>query len=63
LRARVLDRFEQLGRSDLADILDINLFGVSLDPDLPADVVDDLSEMLVLTAPVAVFIAPAGSTF
>lgn len=63
LRSRVLERLEEVGRSDLAAILDINLFGVSLDPDLPTDVVDDLSEMLVLTAPVAVFIAPAGSTF
>ena len=63
LRSRVLERFDELGRSDLADILDVNLFGVSLDPDLPADVVDDLGEMLILTSPVAVFIAPAGSTF
>ncbi|MGB3735169.1 MAG: hypothetical protein WA964_09465 [Ilumatobacter sp.] len=63
LRSRVLERFDELGRSDLADILDLNLFGVSLDPDLPDDVVDDLGDMLVLTSPVAVFIAPAGSTF
>lgn len=63
LHARVLARFEELGRSDLAEILDVNLFGVSLDPELPDDVVDDLGEMLVLTSPVAVFIAPAGSTF
>jgi hypothetical protein len=63
LRSRVLERFDELGRSDLAEILDVNLFGVSLDPDLPDDVVDDLGDMLVLTSPVAVFIAPAGSTF
>ena len=63
LRTRVLERFEELGRSDLAEILDINLFGVSLDPDLPDDVIDDLGDMLVLTSPVAVFIAPVGSTF
>jgi len=63
LRLRVLDRFDRLGRSDLAEILDVNLFGVSLDPDLPDDVVDDLDDMLVLTSPVAVFIAPSGSTF
>ena len=63
LRARVLERFDELGRSDLAEILDVNLFGVSLDPELPGDVVDDLGDMLVLTSPVAVFIAPAGSTF
>ncbi len=63
LRERVLVRFDELGRPDLAEILDVNLFGVSLDPDLPDDVVDDLDDMLLLTAPVAVFIAPAGSTF
>ncbi len=63
LRARVLERFDELDRSDLTEILDINLFGVSLDPDLPDDVIDDLGDMLVLTSPVAVFIAPAGSTF
>jgi hypothetical protein len=63
LRGRVLERFDELDRADLAEILDVNLFGVSLDPDLPSDVIDDLGEMLVLTSPVAVFIAPAGSTF
>ena len=63
LRLEVLDRFDELGRDGLAEILDLNLFGVSLDPDLPVDVVDDLDRMLVLTAPVAVFIAPPGSTF
>lgn len=63
LRRDVMERFDELGRGDLAEILDLNLFGVSLDPDLPDDVVDDLGRMLVLTSPVAVFIAPAGSTF
>lgn len=62
-RESVLQRFDELGRNDLIDILDINLFGTSLDPDLPDDVLDDLARMLVLTAPVAVFIAPPGSTF
>jgi len=63
LRSSVLARFDELDRPDLVETLDVNLFGASLDPDLPDDVVDDLGEMLVLTAPVAVFIAPAGSTF
>lgn len=63
IRTRVLGRFEALGREDLIDIVDVNLFGTSLDPDLPDDVIDDLARMLVLTTPVAVFIAPAGSTF
>lgn len=63
LHERVLDRLDEIGRADIADIVDVNLFGASLDPDLPDDVVDDLDRMLVLTSPVAVFIAPAGSTF
>lgn len=62
LRERVGLRLDELGRSDLTDVVDRNLFGASLDPDLPRDVVDDLSEMLLLGAPLAVFIAPAGST-
>ncbi|MDW3213102.1 MAG: hypothetical protein R8G01_03835 [Ilumatobacteraceae bacterium] len=62
LRERVGVRLEQLGRTDLVEVVDRNLFGASLDPDLPRDVVDDLSEMLLLGAPLAVFIAPAGTT-
>jgi hypothetical protein len=62
LRERVVLRLDEIDRSDLVDAVDRNLFGASLDPDLPRDVVDDLSEMLLLGAPVAVFIAPAGST-
>lgn len=62
LRERVGVRLDELDRLDLVDTVDRNLFGASLDPDLPRDVVDDLSEMLLLGAPVAVFIAPAAST-
>jgi hypothetical protein len=62
LRDRVGLRLDELDRNDLADTVDRNLFGASLDPDLPRDVVDDLSEMLLLGAPLAVFIAPPGST-
>jgi hypothetical protein len=62
LRERVEARLVELGRSEFLDTVDHNLFGASLDPDLPRDVVDDLSEMLLLGAPLAVFIAPAGST-
>lgn len=62
LRERVGLRLDELGRDDLVDTVDRNLFGASLDPELPRDVVDDLSEMLLIGAPLAVFIAPAGST-
>jgi hypothetical protein len=62
LREHVRTRLSELGRSDLLDTLDGNLFGASLDPELPGDVVDDMSEMLLLGEPVAVFIAPPGSS-
>jgi hypothetical protein len=62
LRTGVIERLGELGRADLIEEIDINLFGASLDPELPRDVVDDLSEMLLLGEPIAVFIAPAGST-
>ena len=62
LRGRVEQRLGELGRADFIDTVDRNLFGASLDPDLPRDVVDDLSEMLLLGGPLAVFIAPPGTT-
>jgi hypothetical protein len=62
LRDRVAVRLTEIGRDDLIAVVDSNLFGASLQPDLPDDVVADLSEMLLLGEPVAVFLAPAGST-
>ena len=62
LREEVRARLTELGRDDLLGTLDGNLFGASLDPDLPQDVIDDMSEMLLLGEPVAVFIAPPGSS-
>lgn len=62
LRARVGERLDELGRPEFAETVDRNLFGASLDPDLPQDVIDDLSEMLSLGEPVSIFIAPPGST-
>ena len=52
----------EIDRPDVAEIVDTNLFGASLEPGLPQDVVDDMSEMLLLSVPIAVFIAPPGST-
>ncbi len=63
LEARVHSRLAEIGRVDLIPVVDTNLFGASLDPDLPADIVADLAEMILLGEPVAVFIAPAGSTY
>ena len=62
LHQRVVNRLAEIGRDDLIDEVDVNLFGASLDPALPRDVVDDLSEMLLIGEPVAVFLAPAGTT-
>jgi hypothetical protein len=61
LRDHVLTRLTEVGREDLIDEVDRNLFGASLDPDLPRDIVDDMSEMLLIGEPVAVFLAPPGS--
>jgi hypothetical protein len=61
LRGNVLARLAGVGRQDLLDDVDGNLFGASLDPDLPRDIVDDMSEMLLIGEPVAVFLAPPGS--
>jgi hypothetical protein len=63
LEARVVERLGEIGRIDLLPVVDTNIFGASLAPGLPDDIVADLSEMLLLGEPVAVFIAPAGSTF
>ncbi len=63
LRADVIVRLIQLDRADLVDEIDVNLFGASLDPDLPDDVIADMSEMLLLAEPVGIFLAPPDSTF
>lgn len=63
LRSRVRERLAELDRRDLFETVDRNLFGASLDPDLPNDVIDDLSEMLLIGEPVSVFVAPPGSSF
>jgi hypothetical protein len=61
LRDQVEQRLRDIGRPELIPIVDCNLFGASLDPALPPDVVDDLSEMLLLGEAVSVFVAPPGS--
>mgnify|MGYP000884516600 FL=1 len=62
LDQRVAERLTEIGRADLIEVVDRNLFGASLDPDLPADIVDDLSEMILIGEPLAIFLAPPGST-
>lgn len=63
LEARVIDRLTEIGRPELIEEFQRNIFGTSLRPELPRDIVDDLGEMLLLGEPVAVFVAPPGSTF
>jgi hypothetical protein len=63
LEARVTERLNEIGRPELVDEFQRNIFGTSLRPELPNDIVDDLAEMLLLGEPIAVFIAPPGSTF
>ena len=62
LEQRVTERLTDLDRVDLLEVVDENLFGASLDPGAPADVVADLSEMLLIGEPLAIFLAPPGST-
>ena len=63
LESRVLLRMEELGRSDLIPVVKENLFDALIEPGLPQDVVHQMEEMLLLFKPVAVFIAPPGSSF
>jgi hypothetical protein len=63
LHDRVVARLVEIGRDDLVPVVDENLFGASLDPDLPQDVIDDMSEMIEIGLPVAVFVAPPGNSF
>lgn len=63
LRARVTTDLVAIGRDDLVPEVSINLFGASLDPDIPERIRRDLAEMILLGEPIAIFLAPAGSTF
>lgn len=61
LRAESIARLGEAGLDELVPVLDNNLFGVSLDPRLPPDVEQRISEMLVLGLESAVFVAPPGT--
>ena len=62
LARRVDRRLVEIERPDLVGSVDENIFRTSLEPGLPDDIVVDLDEMLRLGEPIAVFIAPPGST-
>lgn len=62
LHARVDRRLRSGGRDDLLPLLDSQLFLLALAPDLPPEVERDTRRMLELGEPVAVFVAPPGTT-
>lgn len=61
LETNVASALTALGAGDLVPLLNSNLFGVQLDPRVPAGVQEDVDRMLELGTPTAVFIVPAGS--
>jgi hypothetical protein len=61
LRSEVIDRLRSISLGDLADLVDLNLFAVSIDTRVPDDVASRLAVMLELGVPMAVFIAPPGT--
>ncbi|MDF2731414.1 MAG: hypothetical protein K0S92_39 [Desertimonas sp.] len=61
LRAGLLARLGVEGLDEVAELVDTNLFGASLDPRISADDLADLTELLDLGQPMAVFIAPSGA--
>jgi hypothetical protein len=58
VRSRVIARLRVEGLDDVAEQVDTNLFGASLDRRISAEDLADLTELLDLGQPLAVFIAP-----
>jgi hypothetical protein len=58
LRTRLIARLRVESLDDVAAVVDTNLFGASLDPRISAEDLADITELLDLGQPVAVFIAP-----
>jgi hypothetical protein len=59
VRAQVIARLQDEGLTDLAPLVDTNLFGLSIDDRLSADDAADITRLLELGQPMVVFIAPA----
>jgi hypothetical protein len=62
LEAQVIAELHAIGRDEVIADVRTNLFGAMLAPDLPGGLVATMAEMHSLFGPLAVFIAPAGST-
>lgn len=58
-RARVIARLHDEGLDEVAAMIDTNLFGASLQPEISAADLLDMAALLELGQPMAVFIAPA----
>ena len=61
VRARLIERLGSEGAQDLVPLVDTNLFGMSVDPRLSAADQRDLTTLIDLGQPMAVFIAPPPS--
>ncbi|MET0326342.1 MAG: hypothetical protein ABW219_14050 [Ilumatobacteraceae bacterium] len=59
VRARFTERLAAEGLAELVELVDTNLFGISVDTRLSAADQDDLSRLIELGQPMSVFIAPA----
>ena len=60
-RTRLIDRLTTEGATDLVPLVDTNLFGMSVDPRLSAADQRDLTTLIDLGQPMAVFLAPPPS--
>ena len=58
VRARLIARLGDEGLDDVAEQVDTNLFGASLDTRISAEDLADITELLDLGQPMAVFVAP-----
>ena len=58
VRARLIARLGDEGLDDVAEQVDTNLFGASLDARISAEDLADITELLDLGQPMAVFVAP-----
>jgi hypothetical protein len=61
LRDEVIAGLDAAGLGELVALIDTNLFGLSVHPDLPAELEPLVARMLVLGEETAVFVAPPGT--
>ena len=61
LRGEVVDLLRAQHLDDLADLVDLNLFAVSIDQRISPEVKTRVEQMLALGVPMAVFLAPPGT--